>query len=212
MRLQAYVFVLLTLLTGAQATAAETPEFAVAVIQRAVDAHDPVLFERYVDLRGVIDRGVDAFVRDYAAHPPAGEGDPLLDMLAASLNNQASPEAGRSMKLLLVEETRKFVLRGVASGDFSGRPSGRADLPDGGIFAALFADASTARKEMRGVQVLPSKGDLAAAAVTMFDYGSKRGYPVKLGLKRQAEGHWKVTNVTNMAELIRIVRREAAAK
>lgn len=212
MRLHVSVLALLALLQGAQATAAETPELAVAAVQKAVDAHDPVLFERYVDLRGVIDRGVDTFVRDYAAHPPAGEGDPLLDMLAASLNNQASPEAGRSMKLLLVEETRKFVLRGVASGDFSGRPSGRADLPDGGLFAALFADASTARKELRGVQVLPFKMDLAAASATMFDHGSKRGYPVKLGLKRQAEGHWKITDVTNMAELIRIVRREAAAE
>ena len=76
----------------------------------------------------------------------------------------------------------------------------------------LFADVSTARKELRGVQVQPPKGDLASASATMFDHGSKRGYPVKLGLKRQAEGHWKVTDVTNMAELIRIVRKEAEAR
>jgi hypothetical protein len=212
MRFYVYAFVLLTLLLGTPATAAETPELAVAAIQKAVDTHDPVLLETYIDLRGVIERGVDTFVRDYAAHPPVGEGDPLLDMLAASLSNQASPEASRSMKFLLVEETRKFVIRGVASGDFSGRPSGRTDLPDGGIFAVLFADASTARKEIRSVRVLPPKNDRTTATAKVHDFGSERAYPVQLSLARQPQGLWKVTDVGNMAELIRMVRRDGGAR
>ncbi len=212
MRFYVYVIALLALLLGTPATAAETPELAVAAIQKAVDTHDPVLLEKYIDLRGVIARGVDTFVRDYATHPPVGEGDPLLEMLAAGLNNQSNPEASRSMKLLLVEETRKFVIRGVASGDFSGRPSGRTDLPDGGIFAALFADASTDRKEIRSVRVLPPKGDRTTATAKVHDFGSQRAYPVQLGLARQPQGQWKVTDVGNMAELIRMVRGEAGAR
>jgi hypothetical protein len=212
MRFYVYAFVLLAALLGTSATAAETPELAVAAIQKAVDTHDPVLLEKYIDLHGVIARGVDTFVRDYATHPPAGDGDPLLEMLAAGLNNQSSPEASRSMKLLLVEETRKFVLRGVASGDFSGRPSGRTDLPDGGIFAVLFADASTARKELRSVRVQPPKGDRTSATAKVYDFGSQRAYPVQLGLARQPQGLWKVTDVGNMAELIRMVRNESGAR
>jgi hypothetical protein len=212
MRFYVYAFALLTLFLGRPAPAAETPELAVAAIQKAVDSHDAVLLEKYIDLRGVIARGVDTFVSDYATHPPAGEGDPLLEMLAAGLNNQASPEASRSMKLLLVEETRKFVIRGVASGDFSGRPSGRADLPDGGIFSALFADASTARKELRNVRVQPPKGERTTATAKVYDFGSQRSYPVQLGLARQPQGQWKVTDVGNMAELIRMVRSEAGAR
>lgn len=212
MRMCIYAFVLLALLLGSPALAVETPELAVAAIQKAVDNHDPVLLEKYIDLHGVISRGVDTFVRDYATHPPAGEGDPLLEMLASGLNNQSNPEASRSMRLLLVEETRKFVLRGVASGDFSGQPSGRTDLPDGGIFAVLFADASTSRKELRSVRVQPPKGDRTEATAKVFDFGSERSYPVQLGLARQPQGQWKVTDVGNMAELIRMVRSESGAR
>lgn len=213
MRLFAYsVFLMWCLLGAAPGSAAETPSAALAGIQRAIDANDHVMLEKYVDLRGIIARGVDQFVADYAAHPPGGGGDPMLDMLAGGLAAQSGTAADQSMKLLLVEETRKFVVRGVASGDFSGRPSQRQDLPEGGLFSALFADASTARKELRAVRVQPPKGDRTTASATVFDHGSKRGYPVQMGLKRQSEGYWRVTDVNNIAELIRIVRREAEAR
>ena len=212
MKWYAYFIMIAAVLCASGAGAAETPAASLANVQRAIDGNDQVLLEKYVDVRGIIARGVDVFVKDYAAHPSGEGGDPMLDMLSGGLAAQSGTAADQSMKLMLIEETRKFVIRGVASGDFSGRPSQRQDLPEGGIFSVLFADVSTARKELRGVQVQPPKGDLASASATMFDHGSKRGYPVKLGLKRQAEGYWKVTDVTNMAELIRIVRKEAEAR
>lgn len=199
-------------LLAAGAGATETPSASLANVQRAIDGNDHALLEKYVDVRGIIARGVDQFVADYAAHPAGGGGDPMLDMLSGGLADQSGTPAGQSMKLMLVEETRKFVIRGVASGDFSGRPSGRQDLPEGGILSVLFADASTARKELRGVRVEPPKGDRATASATVFDHGSGRGYPVRLGLRKQAEGYWKVMDVANMAELIRMVRREAEAR
>jgi hypothetical protein len=212
MRRSAYFILVLALFVTVRAGAVETPDAALANVQRAIDGNDHALLEKYVDLRGIIARGVDVFIKDYAAYPPGGEGDPMLDMLSGGLSAQSGTAADQSMKLMLIEETRKFVIRGVASGDFSGRSSQRQDLPEGGIFSVLFADVSTARKELRGVRVQPPKGDLASASATMFDHGSKRGYPVQLGLKRQPEGYWKVTDVTNMAELIRIVRKEAEAR
>jgi len=207
-----YFLMTLAVLSAAGAGAAETPAAALAGIQKAIDANDQAALEKYVDLRGIISRGVDQFVADYAAHPPGGEGDPMLDMLAGGLAAESGVAADRSMKLMLVEETRKFVIRGVASGDFSGRPSQRQDLPEGGIFSVLFADASTARKELRDVRVQSVKGDRATATARVFDHGSKRGYPVQLALGRKPQGYWQVTDVTNMTELIRIVRKEAEAR
>lgn len=209
MRFCVYAFVLLALFPGRPATAAETPELAVAAIQRAVDGNDHALLEKYVDLRGIIARGVDQFVADYAANPPGGEGDPLMEMLSGGLARESGSAAGQSMKLMLVEEARKFVIRGVASGSFSGRPNTSAVLPDGGLLSALFADASTARKELRHVRVKPPQGDKTSAQATVYDHGSERNYPVLLGLTRQAQGHWKVTDLTNMADLIRMIRKEA---
>ena len=80
---------------------------------------------------------------------------------------------------------------------------------DGGLFAVLFADASTARKELRGVGVSPIKDDRALAKATLYDHGSERNYPLQLDLRLQPEGYWKVTDVKNMADLIRMVRKEA---
>lgn len=188
--------------------ALETPQESLTALQQAVDQNDAVSFEKYVDMRGLISKGVDLFVQDLRAHPPAGEGDPLLEMLGAGLDSQASGVAAQSMRRLLVEEIRKFAIRGVASGSFSGRPSRQEILPDGGIFSALFADISMARKELRSVRVWP-EGSRARATAQLYDFGLKRSYPLQLRLAAQPDGFWKVVDVENMADLIRMVRKEA---
>lgn len=207
-RCRCYIVMILVFWAGG-ALATEPPAMSLANVQRAIDGNDHVLLEKYVDLRGIITRGVDRFVADYAANPPGGEGDPLMEMLSGGLSRESGSAAAGPMKMMLMEETRKFVIRGVDSGDFSGRPSKAAVLPDGGLLAVLFADASTARKELCGVRVNPAKGDTATAQATVYDHGSERSYPVQLDLRLQPEGYWKVTDVKNMADLIRRVRKEA---
>lgn len=194
------------------AVAAESPERSLAGVQRAIDRHDPELLEKYVDVRGLIIKGVDAFIADFAAHPPGGEGDPLMEMLSGGLADHSQAPASQYMKQMLAEETRKFVIRGVASGSFAGQPSKKDNLPDGGLFSVLFADASTARKELHQIRVQSVKGDAATASAWVYDHGSERGYPVRLRLKQQPQGHWKVMDVSNMGELIRMVRQEAEAR
>lgn len=206
------ILVFCTCLLGLSAVAAETPDAALAGIQRAIDRNDSALLEKYLDVRGVIKKGVDIFITDFAKRPPSGEGDPLLEMLSGGLAAESGQAADNPMKLLLVEETRKFVVWGVASGNFSGHPSTRQVLPDGGILSSLFADASVARKELRAVRCAAPKGDLATATAKLYDHGSERSYPVQVKLKRQPEGHWKVMEVSNISDLITTVRKEAEAR
>ena len=206
-------YILLWICVAAMPTAAaEAPDKALVGIQRAVDSNDPVLLEKYLDVGGVITKGVDEFIADFASNPPGGEGDPLLEMLSGGLAAGRETQAAQSMRLLLIEETRKFVVWGVASGNFSGQPSRSKNQPNGGILSALFADASTARKELRSVRCDSPKADTATATARMYDHGSERSYPLQIRLKRQQQGHWKVTEVSNMTELIRMVRREAEAR
>lgn len=203
-----WLLAILLFCSATSAPAAETPAEALTALQQAIDTNNPELLEKYIDVSRIIASGVDAFIADYAAHAPA-DGDPLMDMLSGGLADASQTQASQSMKQMLVLETRKFVIRGVASGDFSGRPSRRADLPDGGVLAALFADASTARKELRAVRVQPAQGDVTTASAKVYDFGSERSYPVQLRLKRQPQGHWKVTDVTNLKDLVRTIRAEA---
>ncbi|GAB1410484.1 hypothetical protein MASR1M90_16380 [Desulfovibrionales bacterium] len=192
----------------APAWGSETPAQAIHALQQAIDKNDQIVLEKYLDVSAIIERGVDVFIAEYAAHPPGGDGDPLLEMLSGGLSQHTDTAAYQSMKRLLVQETRKFVLWGVASGHFSGHPSA-APAPDGGLLSALFANASKARKELRDVRCAAPQGTKASATARLYDYGSERAYPVHLGLTRQAEGYWKITSVTNLAELIRMVRQEA---
>ncbi len=194
------------------AMAAESPDAALAGIQRAIDSKDSVLLEKYIDVRGVIAKGVDAFIADFAKHPPSGEGDPLLEMLSGGLAAESGQAAANPMKLLLIEETRKFVFWGVESGNFAGQVASRQQVQDGGLLSMLFIDASAARKELRGVRCAAPKGDLATATARLYDHGSERSYPVQVALKRQPEGHWRVTEVGNIRELITTVRKEAEAR
>ena len=213
MRFWPCIIVVLTLVCCVRTGLAATPAQALAEVQRAVDGNDEVLLEKFVDLRAIIARGVDVFVAEYAAHPPAGEGDPLLDMLSGGLGDESGSAVSPAVKLLLVEEARRFVVRGVASGQFSGRPpSAGRELPEPGILSALFADVSTGRKELRGVRVQRVGDDRSTAAATVFDHGTGRGYPVILALSRQAGGFWKVTDVQNLEDIVRLVRRETGGR
>lgn len=206
------IVMLCVCLLGLPAMAAETPDAALAGLQQAIDTKDTALLEKYIDVRQVVTKGVDAFIVDFAQHPPSGEGDPMLEMLSGGLAAQSGQVADNPMRLLLIEETRKFVLWGVASGNFSGSPSLRQPVQDGGLLSSLFADASIARKELRSIRCTAPKGDLATASAKLYDHGSERSYPVQVRLKRQPEGHWKVTEVSNIRDLIATVRKEAEAR
>ncbi len=206
------IVMLCVCLLGLPAVAAETPDSALAGLQRAIDTKNSALLEKYIDVRGVIAKGVDAFIADFATHPPSGEGDPLLEMLSGGLAAESGQGAANPMKLLLIEETRKFVLWGVESGNFAGQAASRQQVQDGGLLSMLFVDASVARKELRTVRCATPKGDLATATAKLYDHGSERSYPVQVKLKRQPEGHWKVTEVSNIRDLITTVRKEAEAR
>lgn len=208
LKYQIFIF-LFCLYSVSMAHATETPLAALTAIQQAIDTNDHDLFERHVDVSGIISRGVDAFTDELAATTPAGQTNPMLDMLSGGLGTGDDASGiSPSMKELLADTTYMFVIRGVSAGDFSGHPSSRSDLPDGGILSALFADASRARKELRNVRVLSATGDSATASASVYDYGSERSYPVRVSLTKQASGDWRVMNVDNMRELIHRILRE----
>jgi len=205
------------LLLAAPALAAgeETPEAALRQVQTAIDTHDAALLEKYVDVGRITQRGVDAFMADLVSRPPkavsgSGETLPLLAMLSSAVQSGAQSQTAQTVKMLVAEETRKFVVWGVSSGNFSGKPVKKErKASDGGLFSPLFSDASVGRKELRNVKSVTRDGDKAAASVVLFDHGSERSYPVDLALTRREAGNWQVTDVTNAAALISAIRKEA---
>ncbi|NLV97949.1 MAG: hypothetical protein GX043_11540 [Desulfovibrionales bacterium] len=202
-------FILINLFLCFPTWCAESPQLAMDQVQQAIDSHDPELFEKYVDVRSIIDHGVDTLIAEFSSRPSGKKDNVLLDLLSGGLGQHSQSPAGQQIKQLLAEETRKFVIRGVASGSFSGQEAKAQVLPDGGIFALIFADASTARKEFRSINLVSANDGHALVAGQVYDFGSERSYPVLLNLTLQPQGHWQVQQVHNMPELVRMIRQEA---
>ncbi len=185
------------------AAAADDPRQCVIDAGRAVDNADVEAFERLVDVDAVLEQALDIFVRRARDPQTARELPPMV----ALLFSQAAEKEG-SVRALLLNETRAFVLNGVASGAFAGRrPSGAAAQ---GLLAPLFADASTGRKEVRDVGPARRDGDGWLVPFVVHDGGNGESYPVTGRVTTEGSG-LRLTAVSNMEALLAQVAAEHRA-
>lgn len=191
------------------ALAAETPEQSLRKIQQAIDTRDTALLERCIDLNGVIAGATDIFVETMGKQVASNSKgvSPMLAMLVASMKDGADSQAAQSVRTLVTGETRKFVLHGVASGKFAGKPV-KDVKQDGGLFSPLFEGASVSRKEIRSIKNVRRNGDSATASMEVYDHGSENAYPVNVRLVQTGD-MWQVREVTNAAELVSRIRTES---
>lgn len=174
-----------------------------AQIGKAIDEADMAAFEKLVDINAILNAALDIFLRDLEAMQAAGELPPMLALLFSSV--AVRDVSGEQVRNLLINETRAFVLNGVDSGAFAGRP------PDGraarGLFAPLFADASTGRKEVRDIGMPRAEGGEWVVPFVVHDFGNGESYPV-LGRVRPEENGFRLAAVENLEEIMRRVNDE----
>ncbi|MDR3357372.1 MAG: hypothetical protein LBN96_00625 [Desulfovibrio sp.] len=184
---------------GDASLAAQCP----AQIGKAIDDANVAAFEKLVDINAILDAALNIFLRDLDAMQAAGELPPMLALLFSGAAMRDA--AGAQVRNLLINETRAFVLNGVDSGAFAGRPpGGRAAR---GLLAPLFAEASTGRKEIRDIGVpVPEGGDWIIPFV-VHDFGNGESYPV-LGRVSPAKNGFRLTGVENLEEIMRRVNEE----
>jgi hypothetical protein len=198
----------LLILVPAHAAAARAGDAALAVqcpaqIGKAIDDADMAAFERLVDINAILNAALDIFLRDLEAMQAAGEIPPMLALLFSGAAMR--DVAGEQARNLLINETRAFVLNGVDSGAFAGRPpNGRASR---GLFAPLFADASTGRKEIRNIGIPRAEGGEWVIPFVVHDFGNGESYPV-LGRVSPAESGFRLIGVENLEEIMRRVNEE----
>jgi hypothetical protein len=184
---------------GDAALAAQCP----ARIGKALDDADMAAFEKLVDINAILNAALDIFLRDLGAMQAAGEIPPVLALLFSSAAMR--DVAGEQVRDLLINETRAFVLNGVGSGAFAGRPEGGRAAQ--GLFAPLFADASTGRKEIRDIGEPRAQGGKWVVPFVVHDFGNGESYPV-LGRVTPAENGFRLTAVENLEEIMRRVNEE----
>lgn len=202
-RLLPFALYLLLPLLPAQA---QTPEATLRAVQTALDTGDVGLFEKYVDMNGVIGRAVDIFLEE--AGTPAGK-HALPPVLAMLLSSAAESGSDSSVRSLLRHEAAQFVRYGIRSGAFAGCPP--EDAPSaffsGSMLAPLFGDVSLGRKELRDIsRPLPDGRDMRIA-FTLLDHGNGNVYPVIARLSPTPAG-WRIADITNMRALVEQILQE----
>lgn len=200
--LAALCFFCLAALPALAAVSADEARQCVLEAGRAVDGADAVAFERLVDVDGILEQALDIVVRRARQPATAAQLPPVL----ALLFSQAAQREG-SVRALLLNETRAFVLNGVASGAFAGRSASGASAQ--GLLAPLFADASLGRKEVRQVGQPQRKGQDWLVPFVVRDGGNGESYAVT-GRVAAAAGGVRLVAVENLEALIARLAEEGA--
>ena len=109
----------------------------------------------------------------------------------------------------VASEIREFVLYGVGSGGFGGRPVN--DYKSQSMFGPLFAMASLGKKQITKIGTAESfSGGRQLLPFTVHDENGN-DYPVEGVFSPEGNG-WRLTGVNNLQELILMVSREAMAQ
>lgn len=189
---------------GTCAAYAAGPLEAINRINRSIETQNPALLEQAVDLSALTSHVVQGVARQLAADPPLLEQEPLA-VLVAQLVEVGQQES--QMMRVVAEEGQRYLVWGVASGAFAGRSRGDAS-PRAGLLAAVLAQVSPGRKELRAAQVVEEEGDQAVVEVDLVDHGSDAVYPLALRLVRLKDG-WRIVDLLNVDSLTARIRAES---
>lgn len=176
-------------------------------IGKAIDAADASTFAKLVDLDSIVDEGVNLFLVEMRKPENARHLPPMLAMMFTRAATE--DDMGKSLRTMLSGETKAFILNGVASGAFAGRPpTGAAQQ---GMLAPLFADASQGRKEIRSIGQPVAIGDnVWHVPFVLHDGGNGLDYPI-VGLVTSVDGQLRLTAIDNLAELFARIAAESQA-
>lgn len=185
-------------LTAAPLKAAE-PKDCLLAIENAVENGNTEQFSRLVDLDVILNHGLNVFLQE--VQQP--ENLPYLPPMFAMMFTQAANQ--QAIRQLLLQETRAFVLNGIASGAFAGKKLAPAQQQ--GLLAPLFAQASIGRKEISKIGDALKDGDGWLLPFTIHDYGNDQDYAV-IGRFVQNDGFARLTDIANLEQLFAQIRRE----
>lgn len=198
------VFILLLVLPVNAAGAARDPQECLALINEAVASGDTHFFKELVDVDGILQSALAAFLAEIRKPENAFALPPMLALMISRAGDSQSLE---SIRGLLLNEARAFVLNGVENGSFAGKnfPAGKRE----GFLAPLFANASTGRKEIRDIGAAEKNGDYFLAPFIVHDYGNGNDYPVVGKFAMTPQGA-RLCGIENFDQLFIQIRREMA--
>ncbi|MDL2285714.1 hypothetical protein LJB93_03110 [Desulfovibrio sp. OttesenSCG-928-F07] len=185
------------------ACAQNAPENVPTLLQNAIDSMQGEEAVKYFDMEQVINDIINTQLPVINQKAVNGEIklNQQLFVALASLNS-GNAATRRTTVLFLSSELNKFILYGVNSGNFAGKPlSENVQMTmDKGIFGQL-GTISLERKEFTGTKLVAASNNKATVATSLYDHGAKRAYPLVLKMQKY-DTMWKITAIENISELV----------
>lgn len=175
------------------------PVESVREINSALVASDVNAFQNLVDMDALLDQALDVFLAELRNPENAQHFPPMLTLMLSQAANQTN------IRQLLLGETKAFVLNGIASGAFGGKPQTPAQQQ--GILAPLFANASLGRKEITAIGNPVADGNDWLMPMTIHDYGSGGDYPI-IGRFVEEGVVSRLKGVENLQQIYTQIRKE----
>lgn len=167
------------------------PEGALMAAATAVQTHDMVMFDKYVDVNSVTTHLVDDVTQQGSALTSLLPGGSLLMGGAMRLLKPTLAKAAH-------QEVQRYVETGSVEAAAASAPKHLVNVSLMGLASKVVSPES----EFKGVKFTREEGDNAYMGLEISQPKYDTTMVVEVKLQRQGD-HWKLTEITNSGELLR---------
>jgi hypothetical protein len=179
-----------------------SPKYSLLQVHEAMEDHDMVAFEKYVDVPGVTGSLVDQLAEQRG--------------LISALNPASGimRQALRYMKPQLTQVARKEIEKYVETGDFKKDPNApkkKVDISLSGLWHKVVSDSAA----FKGVKYVKEEGETALVGIEFTQPRYDTTMVLEVRMRDQGD-YWQVVALTNTADLLkhttRLQRQKLAGK
>ena len=189
------------------ALSASSPSDTIRAVQQAIDNKDTDAFTAHVDLDHLLKQVVSTFLDSSAADTSdkAAQTVELPPAVAGMARMARDPAMRGQLQMLLIGEARSFVLYGVGSGHFAGKPDDTVSAS--GLLAPFLPQLAPGRKTVTAAGSARRDGATYLMPVTVYDAGSKETTRLSVRFTEQ-DSIWKVSEIANLPALLEALPRK----
>ncbi|MFD2719290.1 hypothetical protein ACFST9_11230 [Hymenobacter monticola] len=171
------------------------PKGALVSAAAAVQSHDMVAFEKYVDVSSVTGHLVDDVAQQGSALTSLLPGGSLMMGGAMRMLKPALAKAAR-------QEVQRYVETGSLEAAAAAAPKRLVNISLTGLAGRVVSPES----EFKGIKYTREEGDNAFVGLEVTQPKYDTTMVVEVKMRRQGD-HWQMTQITNSGELLRGVAR-----
>ena len=183
-----------------------TPLYALNAARQAVSQHDAKKFERYVDIKSVMDKAFDDFI---SAESQADEENFAANPFALGILHMLKP----AVVELMVAETKDSIAHNNEAGDVQDQ---RVDPVTDAMRKNMENKVQLDKLRIKDVTLVSSDKGKAKVALVVYNKGLDKNFTLDLAMEHNEDGDWQIKEIVNLKDFIKemkaAVQSQLAAK